>query len=98
MKTFFSYSFGCRVNEAEKEEILLKNRYLQEQERLHAKENEAIMKTTQMLAHDVRKPFSILRMGLTMLLNNREIERMPDLLAKMLPEVDRAAKAKAAKK
>ena len=82
-----------REAEAEKEEILLKNRYLQEQERLHAKENEAIMKTTQMLAHDVRKPFSILRMGLTMLLNNREIERMPDLLAKMLPEVDRAAKA-----
>jgi signal transduction histidine kinase/CheY-like chemotaxis protein len=82
-----------REAEAEKEDILRRNRYLQEQERLHAKENEAIMKTTQMLAHDVRKPFSILRMGLTMLLNNKEIERMPDLLAKMLPEVDRAAKA-----
>lgn len=50
----------------------------------------AIAQTTQMLAHDVRKPFSILRMGLTMLGNAKDPASAARVLSRLIPEVDRA--------
>lgn len=53
----------------------------------------AIGKTTQMLAHDVRKPFSLLKIGLEMLRNARDASELMDLRARLVPEVERAMAA-----
>lgn len=50
----------------------------------------AIAKTTQMLAHDVRKPFSILRMGLGMLTAAKDPTDVKALLTRLVPAIDHA--------
>lgn len=50
----------------------------------------AIANTTQMLAHDVRKPFSILRMGLEMLGRIDDLAGMRRVLEGLVPEVEKA--------
>ena len=52
--------------------------------------NSAIARMTQMLAHDVRKPFSILRMGLGMLSSARDPESVRSVLRRLMPEIDKA--------
>ena len=50
----------------------------------------AIAATVQMLAHDVRKPFSILRMALEMLRSVTDLSRLRSVLMKATPEVEKA--------
>jgi signal transduction histidine kinase len=50
----------------------------------------AIARTTQMLAHDVRKPFSLLRMGMRMLGRAQDPEAVRQVLQRLMPEIDRA--------
>ena len=50
----------------------------------------AIARTTQMLAHDVRKPFSLLRMGMSMLGRAQDPEGIKQVLQRLMPEIDRA--------
>jgi signal transduction histidine kinase/CheY-like chemotaxis protein len=50
----------------------------------------AIAQTTQMLAHDVRKPFSMLRMGLSMLGNAKDPESVKKVMSRIVPEIDKA--------
>jgi signal transduction histidine kinase/CheY-like chemotaxis protein len=63
-------------------------RQLKEQEHLVA-----IAQTTQMLAHDVRKPFSLLRMGLTMLGNVKDPAGVKQVLSRIVPEIDKAMRS-----
>ena len=58
----------------------------------NARRDAAIAQTTQMLAHDVRKPFTILRLGLNMLSNARDKDHLRQLLGRIVPEVDRAVR------
>ena len=50
----------------------------------------AVAGMTQMLAHDVRKPFSILKMGLTMLGNAKDPAGVKRVLSRLVPEIDKA--------
>lgn len=63
----------------EKEKILFENRI-----------NCSIAKTTQMLAHDVRKPFSILKAGLNMILSTSDHKERDEIVEKLVPQVDQA--------
>jgi signal transduction histidine kinase/CheY-like chemotaxis protein len=51
-----------------------------------------VARMTQMLVHDVRKPFSILRMGLNMLGNAKDPESVKQVLSRLVPEVDKAVR------
>ena len=57
---------------------------------LAAQKSEAIAQMMQMLAHDIRKPFSMLKMGLTMLGRAADPAGVKATLAKVVPEIDRA--------
>lgn len=61
---------------------VLENRKLEQQA--------AVARMTEMLAHDVRKPFSILRMGLNMLGSAKDSEGIKRVLSRLVPEVDKA--------
>jgi len=50
----------------------------------------AIAATVQMLAHDVRKPFTILKMGLGMLGRARDPSEVKGVLSRLVPEIDKA--------
>ena len=50
----------------------------------------AVAQMTQMLAHDVRKPFSILRMGLGMLGNAKDPAGVKRILSNLMPQIDKA--------
>ena len=50
----------------------------------------AVARMTQMLAHDVRKPFSILRMGLGMLGSAKDPAAVKSVLSRLVPEIDKA--------
>lgn len=53
----------------------------------------AIARTTQMLAHDVRKPFSILKMGMHMLGKARDPAGIKAVVARLMPEIERAVQS-----
>lgn len=61
-----------------------------DEEALRRTKLEAIMATTQMFAHDVRKPFSMLKVILEMLQSTQCLADMHDITQRMLPEVDKA--------
>ncbi len=79
------------VNDLRKSIDDYKNKFIFEQ-----KKNEesyklyAVAQTTQMLAHDVRKPFSMLRMGLDMLSNADSFEEVKEITEGIIPEVEQA--------
>ncbi len=50
----------------------------------------AIASVTQMLAHDVRKPFSVLKAGLAMLEGTSNHEERDDIVTRLIPQVDQA--------
>ena len=52
--------------------------------------NAAIAQTTQMLAHDIRMPFSIFQIGLGMLGKAKDLESVKSILARLVPEIDKA--------
>ena len=52
--------------------------------------SEAVARMTQMLAHDVRKPFSILKIGFGMLSRAHDPAGVKKALERLIPEVDRA--------
>jgi signal transduction histidine kinase/DNA-binding NarL/FixJ family response regulator len=52
--------------------------------------NSAIASLTGMLAHDVRKPFSILRMGIGMLGGAKDPSDVKRVLSRLAPEIDKA--------
>lgn len=56
---------------------------------VRAQADSAVARMTQMLAHDVRKPFSILRMGLKMLGSATDSKSVSQVLAKLVPEIDK---------
>jgi len=58
--------------------------------RLQGELNEAIVATTQALAHDVRKPFSLLKMGLKTLSSGDDPEEIRDLAGALSQEVNLA--------
>ena len=51
---------------------------------------DAVAQTTQMLAHDVRKPFSLLRVGMSLLADAKDPEEVRRILGRLLPAVDKA--------
>ena len=55
-----------------------------------ARRTAAVARMTQMLAHDVRKPFSILKMGLGMLGNAKDPAAVKNVLSRLVPEIDKA--------
>ena len=55
-----------------------------------AKVTEAIARTTQMLAHDVRKPFALFRMTLDRVKSAGSSEQVQQALQEALPEVERS--------
>ena len=57
---------------------------------IEAEKNAAIARMTAMLAHDVRKPFSILRMGLGMLGGAKDPAGVKKILSRLVPEIDKA--------
>lgn len=61
--------------------------------RIRSAAAEGIAQTTQMLAHDVRRPFSVLRMGLGMLRTAKDKESLNSVLLRLLPEVDKAMRS-----
>ena len=61
-----------------------------EASRVEGEKNAAIARMTQMLAHDVRKPFSILRMGLGMLGKAKDTEGVKRILGGLVPEIEKA--------
>ncbi|MCX6126329.1 MAG: hybrid sensor histidine kinase/response regulator [Proteobacteria bacterium] len=54
------------------------------------KVHEAIAKTTQMLAHDVRKPFSLLRAHISSLSTADSIQDAQKIVARMIPDVQKS--------
>jgi signal transduction histidine kinase/ActR/RegA family two-component response regulator len=50
----------------------------------------AIARTAQLLAHDLRKPFSLMRMGLGLLNGESRPERLKALVERMVPQIDTA--------
>jgi signal transduction histidine kinase/DNA-binding NarL/FixJ family response regulator len=50
----------------------------------------AVARMTQMLAHDVRKPFSLLRMALGMLAQAKDPAAVEHLMSRIVPEIDKA--------
>ncbi len=59
-------------------------------ELIRGAENTAIAHMTQMLAHDVRKPFSLLRMGLGMLGRAKDPDSIKRVLRVIVPEIEKA--------
>jgi signal transduction histidine kinase/CheY-like chemotaxis protein len=55
-----------------------------------AEKANAIAQTTQMLAHDVRRPFSMLRMALNMIGGAKEANDVKKVLNHIVPEIDKA--------
>ncbi len=72
-------AIAIRLSEAEKAEV-----------KFQARTDEAIARTTQMLAHDVRKPFSMLRIGLAMLGNAKDPENVKKVMSRVVPQIDSA--------
>lgn len=60
-------------------------------QKIESEKNAAIASTIQMLAHDVRNPFSLLRMAITVLSNAKgDATKISFILNNIAPEVDRA--------
>ena len=57
---------------------------------LSARADSAVARMTHMLAHDVRRPFSILRMGLGMLNGAKDPTSVRNILSRLTPEIDKA--------
>jgi signal transduction histidine kinase/ActR/RegA family two-component response regulator len=58
-----------------------------------AEQYRAIASTTQMLAHDVRKPFSKMRSGLSLIAGAESPERMRSVAERLVPEVEAAIRS-----
>ena len=86
-----SYLRSRHVTEADA--MRARNAALIEQQKLTTKEQEATIRVAQMLAHDVRKPFSIMRIGLDMIARSRDHDEVKHNLSKLLPEVEAASGA-----
>lgn len=50
----------------------------------------AVASSMQMLAHDVRKSFSIAKMGLDMIENSETLEQVRDVMSKLRPQIDQS--------
>ena len=56
---------------------------------LETEQLRTIKAAIQMLAHDVRRPFSILRIGLSLLAKAQDPEGVKAVLSRLVPEVER---------
>ena len=83
------YHRGYFEEKSLKEQEQVKRREVE----VEAMRNSAIAQTTQMLAHDVRRPFSLLQVSLQML---SEVANDPasvtSMLSRIIPEIDRATR------
>ena len=77
----------CSIPVARRYRLTLQKRHEWE---LNARTQSAIAQMTQMVAHDVRKPFSMLRMVLKMLSNAKDPDSLKKIMSRVVPEVDRA--------
>lgn len=59
-------------------------------EKAQLNQRAAVSRMTQMLAHDVRKPFSILRMGLNLLQDAPTPDAVKSIIHRLIPEVEKA--------
>ncbi len=75
----------------EADSIRERNAALIEQQKILSKEQEATIRVAQMLAHDVRKPFSIVRIGLDLISRSRNFDEVRQYLSKLQPEVEAAS-------
>ncbi len=63
---------------------------LLEKERAESAVNRAVAGMTSMLAHDIRNPFSILRTGIALLSNAKDLNGVKKILGLLVPEIDKA--------
>lgn len=63
------------------------------EEQLRISKTEVIAKTTQMLAHDIRKPFSMLESTLQIFLNCSNFAKLKNEAKEAIPEIKRAIKS-----
>jgi signal transduction histidine kinase/ActR/RegA family two-component response regulator len=77
----------CSIPIAIRYRRILQSRYEVE---LVVQTQSAIANMTQMLAHDVRKPFSLLRMALGMLTQAKDPAAIKHLMSRIVPEIDKA--------
>ena len=75
----------------ENETVRQKNQQLIESEKLLARDQAAASRVVQMLAHDIRKPFSILRIGINLISRARDYAEVQESLARLIPEIDAAS-------
>ncbi|MBF0440683.1 MAG: response regulator [Oligoflexales bacterium] len=90
-----SYKVKKQIKDLEAEKISLLTQQIKAEkdladERVRSSTSNAIANTTQMLAHDVRKPFSILKIGLDILRGVRSIPELKETLDTFAPEVEKA--------
>lgn len=57
---------------------------------VEAEKNAAILMTTQMLAHDIRKPFSIIQLTIKLLSKAKSSSEIDNILKKVVPEIERS--------
>lgn len=82
---------ATNLNKAyEIEAVELKNQIESVELQSKLQQETAIARTTQMLAHDVRKPFNLLRMTIERVKSAAHPEQMSTILNEALPEVDRS--------
>ncbi|MBM4252395.1 MAG: response regulator [Deltaproteobacteria bacterium] len=75
----------------EADAMRVRNATLTEQQKILSREQEATIRVAQMLAHDVRKPFSIMRIGLDLIAGSRDHQEVQKHLANLMPEVEAAS-------
>jgi signal transduction histidine kinase len=85
--TLIRSAIGDALSEINKQN---EERRLIEARKAEADRNAAIAGMTQMLAHDVRRPFSILRIGMAMLKKAADHSEVKRVLQRLSPEIDKA--------
>ncbi|APJ04982.1 ATP-binding protein [Silvanigrella aquatica] len=63
-----------------------------QEKKIENEKNKAIAMTTQMLAHDIRKPFQILKISLEIILKQKDSDNLKKIALEVLPEIDRTIK------
>ena len=82
---------ATNLNKAfELESVKLKNQIATVELEAKLQKETAIARTTQMLAHDVRKPFNLFRMTIDRVKSASSPEQISTILSESLPEVDRS--------
>ncbi len=82
-----SYEFNLLLNDLSEKSKSLKDAVKQQKEQ---SKHQAIAKTFQMLAHDIKKPFFIIQVTMNSLIKAESIKEIYDLKSKYLPVIKKA--------